>query len=260
MVVGACLVEVDGRNIFSHTFDRGHVLASGSENDAVAAFGDFLGELEGDALCPLSVSEKGAAFDTASCDSACEDGVPLLAARRTVLESNAFSAGWESWRQTDRSVAHGRLWVIEHTLQGFGGVAKLQTLLVSKRRSSLRTLWGANNPKPAGLQSGASAEARKQAEKAIREALEAKEARLNGTGDLAKRLPGGLPRSFFTARCWPLTGVRPADVDACARMRALRAAVVSWLIALEQRAMLRGEPTLTSSFVQYNCSLLRGMA
>ena len=87
-----------------------------------------------------------------------------------------------------RNIAHGRLWVMEHCLQGFGGVARLQTMLVSKRRASFRTLWGTNHPKPAGLQPGAPAAAHKAAEKAIREALEQKEARLNGTGDLAKRL------------------------------------------------------------------------
>ena len=54
--------------------------------------------------------------------------------------------------------------------------------------AAFRTLWGTNHPKPAGLQPGASAAAHKAAEKAIREALEQKEARLNGTGDLAKRL------------------------------------------------------------------------
>ena len=62
---------------------------------------------------------------------------------------------------------------------------------------------------------------------------------------------GGLPRAYFTAECDPLTGRRPADVDACTRMRGLRAAVVAWLLAPEQRILLRYEREITQSFAQF---------
>jgi hypothetical protein len=91
-----------------------------------------------------------------------------------------------------RNVAHGRLWVIEHCLQGFGGVARLQTMLVSKRRASFRTLWGTNHPKPAGLQPGASAAAHKAAEKAMARATSRsgfRQRRGSKGGAIASRAP-----------------------------------------------------------------------
>jgi hypothetical protein len=163
-------------------------LEGAGASDALEA---FLEDLEGDALCPLLAPCGGEKDPSEEAPFDCnwkDEGVLHLPARRAFLEANPCSSKWSAERRRMRNVAHGRLWVIEHCLQGFGGVARLQTMLVSKRRASFRTLWGTNHPKPAGLQPGASAAAHKAAEKAIREALEQKEARLNGTGDLAKRL------------------------------------------------------------------------
>jgi hypothetical protein len=61
----------------------------------------------------------------------------------------------------------------------------------------------------------------------------------------------GLPRAFFADGRQPLLERQQADRDACTWMRSLRAAVVAWLVAPEQRRMLCSEPKLTLTFEEY---------
>jgi hypothetical protein len=62
---------------------------------------------------------------------------------------------------------------------------------------------------------------------------------------------GRLPRTFFAGGRRPLDGRDPADADARTLMRELRRAVVSWLVAPAQRALLRSEPGIALTFEQY---------
>ena len=62
---------------------------------------------------------------------------------------------------------------------------------------------------------------------------------------------GKFPRTFFAGGRQPFDEREPADEAALDLMRALRLAVVSWLVAPEQRALLRSEPGITLSFEEY---------
>ena len=62
---------------------------------------------------------------------------------------------------------------------------------------------------------------------------------------------GRIPRTFFAGGRRPFDGREPADEAALDLMRALRLAVVSWLVAPEQRALLRSETGITLSFEEY---------
>jgi hypothetical protein len=62
---------------------------------------------------------------------------------------------------------------------------------------------------------------------------------------------GKFPRTFFAGGRQPFDGREPDDEAALDLMRALRLAVVSWLVAPEQRALLRSETGITLSFEEY---------